>query len=284
MNYPDVVALSIPLFVLSILVEMGVWRLGGRLRYEARDSGTSLLMGLGYVTQSLVTGALILKLNEAVYAHRLFDLPEAPWVMGLCFFAEDHSYYWFHRVSHERRWFWASHVVHHSSQHYNLSTALRQAWTTALTGGWIFWLPLPLLGFPPKMVAFFSGVSLVYQFWIHTEGIRTLGPFEAVFNTPAHHRVHHGTTPADLDRNYAGILIVWDRLYRTFQPELAGPHRYGIVHQLRTFNPVRVALHEWAAIGRELMAARSVRQVLGTLFGPPGWASGETTAVLKQRG
>lgn len=283
MSYPDVVALAIPGFVLAILVEMAAWKRGAALRYEARDTATSLLMGLGFVVQSLVTGALAVGAYSFVYAHRLFDLPTAWWTLLLCFLAEDHSYYWFHRFSHERRWFWASHVVHHSSQTYNLSTALRQAWTGNVSGGFLFWLPLPLLGFPPAMVLFFSGVSLVYQFWIHTEGIRSLGPLEWVLNTPAHHRVHHGTQPADLDRNYAGILIVWDRLYGTFQQELPGAHRYGLVHQIATFNPLRVATHEWISIAKDLRSARSPAAVWGTLFGPPGWSTGETTAAIRAR-
>lgn len=284
MNLPDPVALAIPGFVLAILGEAWWGRRAGAVRYEARDALASLVMGFGFTVTALGTGALVYAAYAAVHAHRLFDLPWAWWTFVLCFFAEDLAYYAFHRVSHERRWFWASHVVHHSSQHYNLSTALRQSWTGAISGSFVFWLPLPFLGFPPEMVLFFQGTSLVYQFWIHTEAIRSLGPLEAVLNTPAHHRVHHATAPRCLDRNYAGVLIVWDRLFGTFEPERGERLDYGIVHPIATFNPLRIALHEWAAMARDLARARTPRAVLGHLLGPPGWrpdGAGETTAALR---
>ena len=175
---------------------------------------------------------------------------------------------------------------HHTSQHYNLSTALRQTWTGGVAGTWLLWLPLAFLGFPPAMIAIQKGISLVYQYWIHTETIRRLPKgFEAVFNTPSHHRVHHARNPIYLDRNYAGILIVWDRLFGTFQPELdAEPCRYGVVHNLGAFNPLRVAFHEWVGIAQDI--ARSPRHVLGWLFGPPGWSpdgSRDTSRTLKER-
>ncbi|MDX1580168.1 MAG: sterol desaturase family protein, partial [Alphaproteobacteria bacterium] len=203
----------------------------------------------------------------------LFDIGYAWWAFVLCFFAEDLSYYVFHRISHERRWFWASHVIHHSSQHYNLSTALRQTWTGQISGAFIFWLWLPLIGFEPAMVLFFQGVSLVYQFWIHTEMIDRMGPFETVMNTPSHHRVHHATNPRYLDRNYAGVLIIWDRLFGSFvREEKADPPKYGIITNLGTFNPIKIAFVEWAGLIRDLLSARSWKEVWGYTFGPPGWS------------
>jgi len=222
-----------------------------------------------------------------VYQHRLFTIPmNAVWAWIAVFLLEDLTYYVFHRLSHERRIWWAAHVNHHSSTHYNLSTALRQTWTGGVAGTWLLWLPLSLLGFPPAMVAIEKGISLVYQYWIHTETIRRLPAwFEAVFNTPSHHRVHHARNPRYLDRNYAGILIVWDRLFGSFQPELdEEPCRYGIVKNLGTFNIFRVAFHEWIAIAQDLV--RSPRHAVGWLFGPPGWSpdgSRETSAQLKAR-
>ena len=209
------------------------------------------------------------------------------WAFGLCFFVEDLAYYWFHRISHERRWFWASHVVHHSSQHYNLSTALRQTWTGRLTMTFVFWLPLVWIGFPPAMVLFFQGLSLVYQFWIHTEQIGRMGPFEWAFNTPSHHRVHHATNPRYLDANYAGVLIIWDRLFGTFVPEQAeiDPPRYGIIRNLGTFNPFKIAFAEWISLFRDLASARSLKQIWGFLMGPPGWSpdgSRRTTQMIKR--
>ncbi|MCA8886122.1 MAG: sterol desaturase family protein, partial [Hyphomonadaceae bacterium] len=207
------------------------------------------------------------------------------WAWIAAFVLDDFTYYWSHRWAHTVRWFWADHVVHHSSQHYNLTTALRQTWTGTLGLNFIFWLPLVYIGFPPLMVLMFSSISLVYQFWIHTELIDRMGPFEWVFNTPSHHRVHHATNAKYLDANYAGVLIIWDRMFGSFVPEDDNekPH-YGIVSQLGTFNPFRVAFHEWLGIWRDVTHARSFGEMIGYVFGPPGWSpdgSRKTSASIK---
>lgn len=286
----DPVTLAIPFFVLAIVLEIVLARFGrAKARYETKDTAASLGMGLGNSIIGVLTGGAILSVSVWVYQHRLFDIPmTAVWAWALVFLLEDLTYYAFHRLSHERRFWWAAHVNHHSSQHYNLSTALRQTWTGGVAGTWLLWLPLSLIGFPPAMTAIQKGFSLVYQFWIHTETIRRMPAwFEAVFNTPSHHRVHHARNPRYLDRNYAGILIVWDKLFGTFQPELdAEPVRYGIVKNLGGFNILRVAFHEWAAMVRDLAGARSLREVAGYLFGPPGWSpdgSRETSAMIRAR-
>jgi sterol desaturase/sphingolipid hydroxylase (fatty acid hydroxylase superfamily) len=282
----DPVTLATPFFILSVIGEIVLARFGKvKAHYETKDTATSLTMGL----LSTLSGVPFAGLSFAgaiwLYHHRLFNIPmTAAWAWVLVFFAEDLTYYLFHRWSHERRIWWAAHVNHHSSQHYNLSTALRQTWTGGIAGTWALWLPLSLLGFPPAMVAIEKGVSLVYQYWIHTEAIQRMPKwFEAVFNTPSHHRVHHARNPRYLDKNYAGILIVWDRMFGTFQPELdEEPPRYGLVHNLGTFNPLRVAFHEWVGIGGDLI--RSPRHALGWIFGPPGWSpdgSRDTSASLK---
>ena len=209
---PNPVQLAVPVFIVLVLLEIGVawWR--GRKAYELRDPAASLLMGLGNLGVGLVIGVAVFAVNGVLYRHRLFDIRYVWWGFLVLLLADDFVYYWWHRLSHRSRFWWASHVNHHSSQHYNLSTALRQTWTGGLYQ-WLLWLPLALVGFPPAMIAFQQGVSLVYQFWIHTELIDRLpGPVEAVMNTPSHHRVHHATNPRYLDRNYAGIFIVWDRL------------------------------------------------------------------------
>jgi hypothetical protein len=178
--------------------------------------------------------------------------------------------------------------VHHSSRRYNLSTALRQTWTGKLTLGFVFWLPLPLLGFPPEMVLTFTATSLLYQFWIHTEAIDRLPrALELVLNTPSHHRVHHAVNPRYLDANYGGVLIVWDRLLGSFVAERRDERpRYGIVKDIGTYNPLRIAFHEWLAIARDLRTARSPREAAGYLFGPPGWSldgSRETSEMIRAR-
>ena len=282
---PNIVMYAVPFFVLLILIEMIVVRVTKKGRYEARDSAVSLSMGFGNRVFGIAFGGFAVLAYFAVYEFRLFTLGWTWPVMVACFFAEDLAYYWFHRIAHERRFFWASHIVHHSSQHYNLSTALRQTWTGTLGLNFIFWLPLVWIGFPPLMVLMFSSISLVYQFWIHTELIGRMGPFEWVMNTPSHHRVHHATNARYLDANYAGVLIIWDRLFGTFVPEddKEKPH-YGIVSQLGTFNPFRVAFHEWAGIWRDVTHAKSPRDALGYIFGPPGWSpdgSRKTSASIK---
>ena len=282
----DPVTLATPFFILTIILEIVLARAGKlHANYEAKDTAVSLGMGLGSTIAGVLLGAAIAAASLWVYQYRLFEIPmTAIWAWAAIFLLEDLTYYWFHRLAHERRFWWASHVNHHSSQHYNLSTALRQTWTGGLAGTWLLWLPLAFLGFPPAMIAIQKGISLVYQYWIHTETIRRLPTwFEAVFNTPSHHRVHHARNPRYLDRNYAGVLIIWDRMFGTFQPELdEEPCRYGIVKNLATFNIVRVAFHEWIGMAQDIV--RQPRHILGWMFGPPGWSpdgSRETSAKLK---
>ena len=286
----DPVTLAVPFFVLAVVLEIILGRFGkAKAVYEPKDAATSLLMGFGSTIAGLFTAGLIFTTSLWVYQHRLFDIPmTAIWAWVLIFFLEDLTYYWFLRLAHERRFWWASHVNHHSSQHYNLTTALRQTWTGGVAGTWLLWLPLSFIGFPPAMVAIQKGFSLVYQFWIHTEVIKRMPRwFEAVFNTPSHHRVHHARNARYLDANYAGVLIIWDRLFGTFTPETdEEPPRYGLVRNLGGFNLFHVAFHEWIGIGKDLLKARSLREVTGYLFGPPGWSpdgSRDTSATLKAK-
>lgn len=285
MELPDIVTYATPVFILFVLLEMVWWRLGHGLNYETRDTAASLIMGYG---SSIVNGATLVLyygIFTAVHQVALFDIGYQWWAFALCFFAEDCAYYWYHRIGHERRFFWAGHIAHHTSRHFNLSTALRQTWTNLPAVSFLFWMPLAFIGIPPPMIAFFQGLSLAYQFWIHTEAIGTMGPFEWIFNTPSHHRVHHARQAKYLDANYAGVLIIWDRLFGSFIPEdRADPPDYGIVKNLGTFNPLRIAFHEWIAMGRDLWRANGWRERLLYMFGPPGWSpdgSRRTTAMLK---
>jgi len=288
MEFPDIVTLAVPVFVLLVLIELAVWKITGHGRYETRDAAASLAMGLGNQIAPLFGGAALLGgVWTWLYQFRIFDIPNTIWAVALCFVLDDLRYYWVHRISHERRWFWASHVVHHSSQHYNLTTALRQTWTGDIINGLIFKSPLVLLGFHPAMVAFAFGINLIYQFWIHTELINRMGPFERLFNTPSHHRVHHATNPKYLDANYAGVFIIWDKMFGSFVEEDANERpRYGIVKNLGTFNPFVIAFNEWLGILRDLRSAKSFREVIGYTLGPPGWSpdgSRLTSAKIKER-
>ncbi|MGF1605451.1 MAG: sterol desaturase family protein [Rhodothalassiaceae bacterium] len=285
---PDPVQYAIPAFVVLIIAEMIYGRLTGRARFEPKDTAASLVMGLGSTIAGAVFAGATIAIGMVIWEHaRLFDIPRTWWAFLIAFVLDDLRYYWFHRLAHRVRWFWASHVIHHSSQHYNLSTALRQTWTGFFSATWIFKLPLFVIGFDPLLIAFVAGFNLIYQFWIHTETIRRFPRwFEAVFNTPSHHRVHHATNPDYLDANYAGTLILWDRLFGTFVAERDDePCRYGIVKNLRTFNPLVVAFHEWMGLLHDLVRARTWRDRWGYVFGPPGWSpdgSRQTSAMLKR--
>ena len=184
--------------------------------------------------------------------------------------AWDAIYYWNHRLMHESRLMWAIHVVHHSSERYNLSTALRQPVADAF-GMFVPVGAMALLGFRPALIETARGVNLLYQFWIHTDAIPKLGRLEEVLNTPSHHRVHHGSNPQYLDRNHGSILIVWDRLFGTFARE-EEPVRYGLTKNIDTFNPLRIATHEHADILRDVAHAEGWPDRLGFVFRGPGWA------------
>ena len=263
---------AVPGFVALVLIEM-LWARRARSdAYEPRDTLTSLAFGLGSTVSALLFGGVFVALYMGLWEFRLFDVPWAWWAFALCFVLDDLKYYWVHRFGHRVRWFWASHVNHHSSQHYNLSTALRQTWTGFLTLGFVFALPLVLLGFHPAMIAICGGFNLIYQFWIHTEAIDRMPRwFEAVMNTPSHHRVHHATNPRYLDRNYAGVFIVWDKLFGTFEPEVRGEKiRYGIVKQLGSFNLLWAVFHEWIGIAQDMWRA-PWKHKLSYLLREPGW-------------
>jgi sterol desaturase/sphingolipid hydroxylase (fatty acid hydroxylase superfamily) len=270
---------AIPFFLLSIALEAAALAHAARehageddrrpIGYERRDTRTSMTMGLGHLAVGGAWKLVWAAILAVIYVASPLHLPTHAWFTWvLLVVADDFSYYWYHRGHHRVRLFWATHVVHHSSQHYNLSTALRQDWSPF--SATLFWLWEALL-FPPWMVFLAIAWNLLFQFTLHTEAIeRYPRPIELVFNTPSHHRVHHGSQARYLDRNYAGILIVWDRLFGTFEPE-GERVRYGLTTNIDTHNPVRVAFHEFAALARDVRAARSWQDRLGHVFRGPGW-------------
>lgn len=282
----DLIHYAIPGFVILLTAEVIATAVQKKDYYQTKDTASSLAMGIGNVIVGLIGKVLVFGAYSLVYQFRLFDLPADQWWYWVAlFFADDFTYYWFHRTSHGSRYFWASHVIHHSSQKYNLGTALRQTWTGTLSGSFLFWLWLPVLGFHPAAVMTMQAISLLYQFWIHTEFIsRFPAPIEFIFNTPSHHRVHHASDLKYLDKNHAGVLIIWDRMFGTFEQEVERP-TYGLTKNISTHNPVRIAFHEWADIIRDVSHAGSVRNALGYLFGPPGWShdgSRKTTRQLRE--
>ncbi len=286
MTLPNPVDYAVPAFVLLVLAEMIVARLRDRAAYEPRDTLTSLSLGLGSTVAGALTGGLTYLLAVWLWQFRLFEIGYSWYWFVIAFVIDDFAYYLFHRSAHRVRWFWASHVIHHSSQHYNLSTALRQTWTGFFSLGFVFRLPLFLIGFPPAMIFFVAALNLIYQFWIHTEVITRMPRwFEAVMNTPSHHRVHHAINPRYLDSNYAGVFIIWDRMLGTFEAERDDERPiYGIVRQLGSFNLVWSAFHEWVGIARDVWAAPGLRAKIGYIAMPPGWShdgSRDTSATLK---
>lgn len=285
---PNPVDFAIPAFVLLVLAEMVVARLRDRSRYCPKDTLTSLALGLGSTVAGLLTAGVVFALSMWVYQFRLFDIGWAWYWFVLAFVADDFIYYVSHRAGHRIRWVWASHVIHHSSQHYNLSTALRQTWTGFVSLGFLFRLPLFLIGFHPAMIFFAAGLNLIYQFWIHTEAIGRMPRwFEAVMNTPSHHRVHHATNPRYLDKNYAGVFIVWDKWLGTFEAERDEEKpRYGIVRNLGSFNLFWAAFHEWIGIAKDVWHAPDWKSRIGYMIKPPGWShdgSRDTSEIIKAR-
>ena len=234
-----------PIFFLCIAAEYWFGQRGGRLPENARYYLPEVvcnfvLAGLHQATD-ILTGLLIAKLYLWWFGWRLFDIEMTVSTFLLLMVLQDFFYYWFHRASHRIRWMWAAHVVHHSSERMNFSTAFRQSLMYPLAGMWLFWLPLVVIGFDPKWVVFVVLLNLGLQFFVHTQSIRSLGPLEWVFNTPSHHRVHHGVNRQYIDKNYAGVLIIWDRMFGTFEPEVETV-RYGISKPVNSFNPITVTL------------------------------------------
>jgi len=274
-HLPDPTLYAIPLFLLALIVEPSVLararaRGADVLGYpQWRDTAASLAMGVGSIFFVTAINLAVFLLAGALYPHRIVDVGSGPLGWAVAMVGWDFLFYWHHRFEHEIRLFWACHVNHHSSRYYNFSTALRQPWTPFL--GIPLYPPLALLGVRPEMILIAGGLNLIYQFWVHTEAVGKLPrPIELILNTPSHHRVHHGKNPQYLDKNYGGILIVWDRLFRTFEEERERVV-FGLTKDIDTYNPLRIAFHEYAAIGRDVARARSFGEALGRVFRGPGW-------------
>lgn len=272
---------AIPAFFLLIAVELAAARLMGRTVYRANDAIASLSLGVlsqvsGVFTKGLTVGVYAVAVEHVA----LFDLPvSSPWVWIAGLVLYDLLYYWLHRAGHEVNLLWAAHVVHHQSERYNLSTALRQTSTGALLG-WVFYLPMAVLGFPLEVFAVVAVVDLLYQFWIHTELVPKLGWFDRVFASPSNHRAHHAVNGRYLDRNYGGVFILWDRLFGTFvEEEASDPPVYGTRAPLRSFNPLWANLEVYAALWRDTWRTARWRDRGRLWFGKPGWRPADLQAV-----
>lgn len=289
----DPVTFAIPFFLILLIIE---WVSAGKLAHDEADRApagvylrpdawASIWMGLVSIATSGVLNAVALIAYAALYVYVApWHLPATAWYTWvIAIVGVDLLYYFYHRIAHRVRLIWATHQAHHSSQYFNFATALRQKWN--ISGDVFLRALLPLFGVPPWMVFASFSINLIYQFWIHTERIGKLWrPIEFVFNTPSHHRVHHGMDQQYLDKNYGGIFILWDRIFGSFAPETARPH-YGLTKQVDTYNIWELQTHEYVAIFRDVRQARRWRDKLGYLFGPPGWEPapkvvGEPTAEV----
>jgi sterol desaturase/sphingolipid hydroxylase (fatty acid hydroxylase superfamily) len=282
----DPVIVAIPFFALFMLLELLSLKYlddddkDKYVGYVGKDSRASMLMGFG----SLIVngGARVAALIGYAALYELSPLrldPHQWWTWVYALLAVDLLFYSEHRAAHRVRILWAAHQAHHNSRTFNLSTAVRQKWNP----WWelIVWIPLPLLGMPPWMIFTSFSINLLFQFWVHTERIdRMPAWFEFVFNTPSHHRVHHASDPDYLDRNYAGILIVWDRMFGSYAEETHHP-TYGLTKNIDSYNPFKLQYHEYANIVRDVRAARSWRDKLGYIFAPPGWHPERTIEIVE---
>jgi sterol desaturase/sphingolipid hydroxylase (fatty acid hydroxylase superfamily) len=276
----QIIVLATPAFFALIALEYAVGAARGRNTYRLHDAMTSIGLGMLSQVAGVLTRLFTIGIYVAVFDHvALLELDaSSPWVWIGALVAYDFLYYWHHRAGHRVALFWAAHVVHHQSEDYNLSTALRQT-STGWIAGWIFYLPMAVLGVPPLVFATIALVDLLYQFWVHTQQIGKLGWFDRVFCSPSNHRVHHAVNDRYVDRNYGGILILWDRLFGTFEDERDDePCVYGTRAPLRSFDPLWANLEVYAALARDAARARAWSDKLRVWFMPPGWRPADVAA------
>lgn len=257
--------------LLALVAAEALWRLFARRGYDLGAAGASFGIATGNLVLKPFTGAVIATVYLGAEAFAPMRLPMSDWRVWLAgFFAVEFAYYWFHRWSHLVRWLWASHVVHHSASEFTLPAAVRLGWTSLISGGWLIFLPLILVGFSPVMITALLGCNLFFQFFLHTEAVGKLGPLEWVFNTPAHHRLHHASNDRYLDRNFGGVLIIYDRIFGTLAVEdPAEPARFGLTTPLQSRNPFVLALAEWQKMLGEMSQEHSWRRRIAIAFGRP---------------
>jgi sterol desaturase/sphingolipid hydroxylase (fatty acid hydroxylase superfamily) len=265
---------SLPGMMVLVIIESIELARDHKFGKGKNDMLASLFMGIVAVGIAATVKGVVLLFYTWVYHFRLLTVPAGVWwAWVVCFVADDFSYYWFHRCGHHVRFFWASHIVHHSPQTFTLTTAFRLPWTSHLTGNFVFWWWMPLLGISPAMVISMKAISTLYQLWLHTEKIKKLPKWiEVMFNTPSHHRVHHGTEADHLDKNLGGTLIIWDRIFRTFCEETRKPI-YGLTKNINSRNPFVIELSEWGNLISDLRKARSFRDRINFIFNSPGWSN-----------
>jgi sterol desaturase/sphingolipid hydroxylase (fatty acid hydroxylase superfamily) len=278
----QVIVLATPVFLGLIAIEFLVgWR-RGRNTYRLADAFNSIGLGMMSQVVGLFTKLAAVGIYTVVYERAaLFELPvDAAWVWVVGLVAYDFCYYWLHRLGHTMALLWAAHSVHHQSEDYNLSTALRQT-SSGWIAGWVFYLPMALAGIPPLVFGTVALIDLLYQYWVHTQQIGRLGWFDRWFCSPSNHRVHHAVNEKYLDKNYGGILIVWDRMFGTFvEEDDAEPCVYGTIKPLRSWNPLWANLSFYAELARDSWHTRRWRDKLKRWIAPPGWRPADVAAMF----
>lgn len=272
-----------PLFLIAFAIEWQVMRGRGRREpFQIKEIVANLMLGGAYQVFEVIAHALVTAAAVAwFWQHRLIDeLPVNGWTIVPIFFAVEFCYYGFHRGSHRIRWFWSAHVVHHTGTVMNMTTAMRQSLLYSITGWWLFWMPMVLLGVHPSVVFFLYGVNLAYQYFVHTEVVGKLHPWiEYVFNTPSHHRVHHGRNPQYIDKNFGGVLILFDRWFGSFEPEVEKVD-YGIAQRQPTsYNAITLNFHEFADMWRDVLRPGRLIDRIKVLLMPPEWQRPAVTAA-----
>lgn len=257
--------------LIMMLLEAILIQQNSQSSFSWQESMASLGVALGHRLSITLLGVIPIGIYSYVWEHRLWTVSlNHGWSILLLFVVIEFLYYWYHRLSHEIRWLWATHAVHHSANYFNLSATIRLGWTGWLSGHFLFFIPLCWLGFHPIAIAVSLGINLLYQFWIHTELIPKLGYLEWILNTPSHHRVHHAANPEYIDRNYGGVLIIFDRLFGTFTAEdpKCAPI-YGLTEPLHCHNPVKIAFHEWNRLFKDLKREKTWRDRCKVILGSP---------------
>jgi len=277
MNVALILLAISPIFFVCIAWEV----IKHRRHYQLQDSIANTALALMHQGSDAVALFLLMPFFYWLHQFRLFEIELNVLTVFTAFLLQDFLYYWFHRASHNIHWLWAAHVVHHSSTKMNFTTAFRQSLMYPIAGMWVFWMPMILLGFEPNIVFSVVALNLAFQFFVHTQTVGQLGVVEKVFNTPSHHRVHHATNEGYIDRNYAGVLIIWDKLFSTYaQEQLNKPITYGIVGQINSNNPLFITFHQWQYLLMQLKQQQGLVAKIKVLFAYPTIAA-QTNSLLE---
>lgn len=275
-----ILLLLAPIFLILFFFEVFYYYKKDAQVYSLKDTLANITLSLIFQIFDIMCTIFFIKIAYAwIYTHGFQLFPNLTWyAVVLLFIAQDFLYYWFHRAAHRVRWIWASHVAHHSSTHLNFSTAFRQSMTYQISGMWIFWLPLAYIGFTPDDVLLIVGLNLAFQFFIHTQMVGKLGFIEYMFNTPSHHRAHHGKNSQYIDKNYGGTLIIWDKLFGTFVNEDEAPI-YGITRQINSYNPFVILFNEWTAMFKDAIQDKTLKH----FWMPPNWTDTDSCPFNKHK-